>query len=305
MDALSDILRSAPVRGSLFSRAELAAPWGVSTRGGEAAIFHVVLRGAGWIRVDGAEPRAFRAGELMLMPHGHPHVLSDTPDGPATWIRELPTVQSEGLPCVQVQGGGPATSILCGSFHLSEGARELLLPQLPPLMLVRGGGGPTAAWLDSSLRLMADEVDSGRPGSELLLGRLADILFVQILRAWLEQPESQATGWLAALAEPQLNRALDLIHRRPATAWTAQDLAMKAGLSRSVFYERFQAVVGQTPANYLAAWRMVLARKSLRETRRPLAEVAAQVGYGSEAAFSRAFKRIVGQSPSAWRRDAA
>lgn len=301
MDALSAILRHAPVRGSLFSRAELAAPWGVETHGSSAAIFHVVLHGSGWLRVDGGPPRSFRAGDLLLMAHGHPHVLSDAPDGAATWIQKLPTTHEHGLPCVRVEGPGAHTSILCGSFRFSEEAHQLVRPQLPPVLLVQGGAGATAAWLDQTLRLMADEVDGRRPGSELLLARLADILFVQILRSWLEQ-QPQAGGWLGALSDPALGRALDLMHRRPGSPWTAEDLAKKAGLSRTAFYERFQTAVGQSPASYLATWRMTLARKTLRETSLPMIEVAGRVGYGSEAAFSRAFKRVVGQSPSAWRR---
>lgn len=304
MDALSDILKTAPVTGSFFSRAELGAPWGLHTTGTRSAIFHVGLSGGGYVTVEGLEPQPFRGGDVVLMPHGHPHVLSDQPGRSSVAIQSMPrrNAAEDDLPCVVVDGGA-RTTILCGSFRFSAEAEEFLLPLLPPLMLVRGGESPTAAWLDSTLRWMSTELATGQPGSELLLARLADVLFVQVLRRWWEQERPEA-GLLAGLADPAVARALDLIHRRPASPWTAEDLAKKAGLSRTAFFSRFQKTVGETPSAYVARWRMVLARKALRRGA-GLCEVSESVGYSSEAAFSRAFKRVVGLSPSVWRQTAA
>ncbi len=304
MDALSDFLASIRVEGSIFSRAEMSAPWGVLTRGAEDAIFHVVLSGAGWISVDDAPPIAFRAGDLLVMPHGSKHVLSDLPATPGTWIMDLPThTGDDGLPCVTVSGGGPRTSILCGMFQLDARGRESLLPHLPPLLHLSAspGEGRTAAWLDATLRLIADEVAGARPGVELMVARLADVLFVQILRRWIEQGAGGAAGWLGALQDPGLARALGALHRSPSHPWTASTLASTAGMSRTVFFERFQRAVGESPAGYLLRWRMHVARGALTADL-GMAEIAEQVGYSSEAAFSRAFKRHVGMAPSVWRR---
>jgi AraC-like DNA-binding protein len=299
MDALSRILDSVRVSGSLFSRAELSAPWGVHTLGTDAAIFHVVLRGAGWATAEGGRPQAFRAGDLLVFPHGHPHTLRDAPDTPTAHIAGLPRVQSEDrLACVAHGGGGPRTSVLCGTFTLDPDARDFLLPLLPPLLHVRGDS-PTAAWMDATLKVMADEVSADRPGSSVVIARLADILFVQVLRAWASEG---AEGWLGALEDPQVSRALELIHEAPAERWTAALLARKVGMSRSAFYSRFTDQVGEAPSSYLTRWRMRLARGALRESDAGLYAVAEQVGYTSEASFCRAFKRHVGVSPGSWRR---
>ncbi len=304
MDALSDFLASIRVEGSIFSRAEMSAPWGVLTRGATDAIFHVVLSGAGWISVDDAPPVAFRSGDLLVVPQGSKHVLSDAPGTPGRWIMDLPThVGEDGMPCVTVSGGGPSTSILCGTFRLDDRGRESLLPLLPPLLhlSVAPGGGRTAAWLDATLRLIADEIAGARPGVELMVARLADVLFVQILRRWIEGGAGGAAGWLGALGDPGLARALGAVHRSPAHPWTSTSLAATAGMSRTVFFERFQRAVGESPAGYLLRWRMHVARGALGADL-GMAEIAERVGYSSEAAFSRAFKRHVGVAPSAWRR---
>lgn len=268
------------------------------------AIFHVVVRGAGFVTLDAdAQPVSFRAGDLLILTRGHAHTMSDQPGRPALDMGGLePEIGEDGLPCVVMDGGGPRTSLLCGTFTLAEDCRDHLLPLLPPLLHVQGGS-PTAAWLDQTLRVMADEVAAGRPGSDAVVTRLADILLVQALRTWLQQSPQHATGWLGALDDPQLGRALTLIHDDPAEPWTAALLARRVGLSRTVFYERFTARVGESPAAYLTRWRMVVARTLMRGTDEGLGEIAEQVGYRSQAAFHKAFKRVVGDSPGAWRRE--
>ena len=306
MDALSRILQVVHVSGSLFSRAELEAPWGVHSRTMPDAIFHVVVRGAGYVTLDTAGiPVPFRAGDLIVLPRGDAHTVSDHPDSKVRAIEGLDTESGgDGLGCIRVDGGGPRTSLLCGMFTLAGDSRDHVLPLLPPLIHVQGGT-PTAAWLDQTMRAMADEVDAGRPGSETIVARLADILFVQVLRAWLRQESPGSSGWLGALDDPQLSRALALVHDDPAASWTAALLARRVGLSRTVFYERFTARVGESPAAYTTRWRMVVARTLMRRTNEGLGEIAEQVGYRSQAAFHKAFKRVVGQSPGAWRRAAS
>jgi len=300
MDALSEFLSVVRVEGSLFSRAELSAPWGVRTHGAPDGIFHAVVAGAGQLEVAGEPSRSFRAGDLLVMPHGSAHVLRDAGGSSVQHISAWPTdPEADGLPCLRGGGEGAGTSLLCGTFRFDAEGRESLLPSLPRVIHV--AGGRATGWLDSTLRHLADELSSGRPGGAVLAARLADLLFVGVLRSWLEEA-ADATGWLAALADPQISRALGAIHGDAARSWTVADLARAAGMSRSGFFARFNERVGEPPAAYLLRWRMTVARSQLRRTSAPMAEVAERVGYGSEAAFSRAFKRSVGVPPSAWRR---
>lgn len=310
LDPLTDVLRLVHVSGALFSRAQGFCPWGVHTRGGSSGIFHVFLRGEGTVRVYAPTTRIsplatmpFCAGDVLVLPHGHPHALSDAPDGTTTWIRELP--RAEGPLPVVFAGhahGAPDTEILCGTLDFA-GDTQSLLPHLPPVM--RACGGATARWLEASVSQLADEVDRRDPGSELIISKLAEILFIQAVRAWVASPSSAGPGWLRALADPPLARALALLHGAPEKAWSIDHLARRAGLSRSLFYDRFSEVVGEPPAAYLLRWRMTLARRALRDPKVSIPEVATRVGYGSEAAFNRAFKRVVGVPPGAWRRAAA
>lgn len=302
MDALSSLLEVAELEAALFSRARLSAPWGVRTRGTPTAIFHVILQGEGWlIPDDDGEPTAFRAGDILLLPHGQGHVLADRPERNATSITALPTIPSDdGLRCVVSDGGGTRTELVCGTLSFGDAGQRFVAPHLPGLLHVSGG---PVSWLDATVRLLAEELAADRPGSDLLARRLTEMLVVQALRVWI-QDERPPRGWPAALADEQLARALTAIHDRPERPWSASELAREAGMSRSAFYARFGEVLGEAPSAYLLRWRMVLARTALRKDAR-VAEVANLCGYGSEAAFSRAFKRHVGLSPTAWRRRAS
>ena len=244
----------------------------------------------------------WRRGDIVVLPHGHAHVMASAPGVPAVAIRSIaPVIGDDGLPCVVHGEGGALSSILCGTFGFEAEAAEHLLPHLPPVLVARDDGGALAAWIDATLRLISDERTLGQPGSGTVLQRLADILFIHVLRVWIAQRKGPAPGWLGGLSEPGVARALQAIHDEPRAEWTAAGLAKVAGMSRSAFYSRFTAVVGETPGDYLAQWRMLLARRYLRVGDEGIASVAAQVGYASEAAFSRAFKRRVGVSPAAWR----
>lgn len=309
-DPLTDVLQLLRVSGAFFSRAHGHCPWGVHTRGGSSGIFHVFLRGAGTLRVFApgttAHPvatLAFHPGDVLVLPHGHPHALADTREGATRWIRELPRTEA-ALPIVTSGHplGVPDAEILCGTIDFA-GDTQSLLPHLPPVMKV--AGGPTAVWLDASVAQLAREVELGEPGAALVISRLAEVLFVQAVRGWINSRADTGSGWLAALGDPCLARALALLHGSPEKAWSVDHLARKAGLSRSSFYDRFTGVVGEPPGAYLTRWRMTLARRALRDTGASIHEVAARYGYGSEAAFNRAFKRVVGVPPGAWRRGGA
>ncbi|MCB9780504.1 MAG: AraC family transcriptional regulator [Alphaproteobacteria bacterium] len=306
-DALTPILQQLAVQGSVFSRAELRAPWGVRTRGTASAIFHVVVRGAGFARPEAAPgeplaaPLAFRAGDLLLFPHGHGHVLSDQPETPAAPIRTLARAPAaDGLACIATDGLGAGTSLLCGTLAFDAWAADMLIPHLPPLLHVPADHGPMAAWLDATLRMLGAEVDGGLPGGPAVIGRLAELIFIQAVRAWAAR--DAVPGWLSAMRDPAIGRALAAMHTAPADGWTVDRLARSAGMSRSAFAARFSEQVGVAPAAHLTRWRMLLARRALATSTDGLAQVAAGVGYASEAAFIRAFKRELGTTPAAWRR---
>ncbi|MBM4365196.1 MAG: AraC family transcriptional regulator [Deltaproteobacteria bacterium] len=305
MDALSDLARVVAVEASFFSRAQASGRWGVSTRGAENAIFHAVLRGRGVASAAGGVPVAFGPGDLLLFPRGSSHVIASDDEAPRTPITALPRVVSEsGLPCVVAgvdRAAEPEVDILCGTFRFDADARACLLPQLPELVHAPAAPG-SAPWLVSTAALLDAELRRGLAGADVLLSRLGDVLMVQILRGWLAQHE--APGWVGALADPVLARVLGLVHAHPERDWTAAELARRAGMSRSAFFAYFTARVGEPPAAYLLRWRMWVARRFLRDRRRGVAEVGRTVGYASEAAFSRAFKRAVGTAPAAWRQAA-
>ena len=307
MDALSDLLHACDLSGSLFSRAELCEPWAVSTRGADVALFHVVLQGRGTIDVqprDGAAARtlSWGPGDLLLMPHGDPHVLRGHSGSPTPApIRGLPRSEDGGLMTVRHGGDGAPTSLLCGTMRLSPDAGAHLLPHLPRALHLRADAPGVAAWMDHTLRLLDAETRGTRPGSDAMVHRVAEVLLVAALRAWIEGPDAPQAGWLAGMRDPQLSRALAALHAAPEAPWTAADLARRSGMSRSMLYTRFEAVVGEAPGDYLTRWRMVLACQRLRSGSTLVAEVGRTVGYSSEAAFSRAFKRHLGLSPRTWR----
>ncbi|MCP4808530.1 MAG: AraC family transcriptional regulator [Proteobacteria bacterium] len=300
MEALSPMLKELRLQGSIFSRAELAAPWGVETSGGDAAIFHVVTAGEAWLRPEGEAPIHLETGDLAVLMRGQSHVLSDRETGHVRHISQFTSEPGpDGLPCLTNRATGARTSILCGTLSFDPEARTFIQRQLPSVL--HTGSDQTAPWLDTSLRMLAAEV--GAPAGDAIVGRLAEVLFIQVLRKLASRPEPPR--WLQALGGLGIGRALTLVHSDPQTAWTAKTLAARAGMSMSVFVERFQALVGESPSAYITRWRMTLACGALRHGEHGMFEVAQLVGYSSEAAFSKAFKREMGQSPSVWRRSVA
>jgi AraC-like DNA-binding protein len=271
----------------------------------------VVVRGAGVAHTCGADgrptcaPVAWRAGDVLLFPRGTPHVLGDQPGRSSPNILSLQRdPDTDGLPCVRVAGGGAPTELLCGTLSFDPWGAALLLPFLPDLLHVPGGTGATAAWLDATLRMLGAEVEAGAPGSEAIISRLSEVLFIQAVRGWAATRPAEG-GWISALSHPGLAAALAAAHAEPAGAWTVARLARKAGMSRSAFAAAFMAHAGIPPATHLTRWRMALAREALARTDQRLAEIADSVGYASEASFIRAFVREEGRTPTRWRRDQA
>lgn len=254
------------------------------------------------LKVQGGELVEVRAGELILLPHNDAHVFGSDVSLPFTPAHELIQAPAGGgMKRVRAGGGGAATHILCG-FLGSDIVFTPLLSALPPLMKLEMRGSASGAWIESSFRFAVSEIASGRTGSATVIAKLSELLFIEAIGQYVAGLPSERKGWFAGLRDAQIGRALALLHEKPMQAWTAEELAAQVGMSRSVLAERFTVLVGDSPMHYLAKWRMHVAAQQLRDGSDNVAQVAFAVGYDSEAAFSRAFKRQFGESPGAWRR---
>ncbi|WP_224369178.1 AraC family transcriptional regulator [Hyalangium versicolor] len=304
VDSLTEVLSTVRLHGALYCSSELSAPWGITFLARECAAFHVVDRGSCWLRVAGQpEPIALRGGDLVLLPQGDEHTVSDTPRGKARVVdfQDHPGVCG---PMMRWGGGGEKTRLVCGEIYLEEDGFQTLRAHLPRVMHLRGDGDAPAEWLQLTLKFLASETSEARPGSYSVITRLIDILFVQAIRVWLSGNAPVTPGWLAGLREPAIASALALMHSQPGKDWTVESLARQVGMSRSAFSELFVQLVGEGPLTYLTRWRMHRAAAWLRsEPSLSVIEVAQRVGYDSEAAFNRAFKRALGTPPGAYRRE--
>lgn len=314
IDALGEALHLLRMSGVFYCRSEFTAPWGLElppssdrrlTQAGtrDSLMFHVVTSGRCWVEVEGVEPRLLRAGDLALVPHGRGHQLVSEPGAYATGLFDAPRqLLSERYETLQLGGGGEPSTVICGVVRFEHPAAQRLLELLPALITVEAWSSPEADWLQGTLRFMAEEAKSLRPGGETVITRLADILVIQAIRSWIAQDPAAKNGWLGALQDPHLGPAISRIHGDPARPWTVASLAAEATMSRSAFAARFTELVGEPVMQYVTRWRMLTAVTWLQEDDAPLSELAGRLGYQSEAAFSRAFKRFIGVSPGAVRR---
>lgn len=303
-DALTDILDSIRMRGAIFSRASLAAPWGVASGTGGTGMFHAVVTGRAWARLaDGGSAVELQRGDVVLMPFGDEHLMTDEPDRLTRPIAELSSVDGRGMGRLVVEGGGPRTSLICGTVAFDPAGAHPVLSVLPRLIPVRATeDGRSARVIEDLIRMIADEVDSHVPGSEAVVARLTDVLIVYVLRNHINSLSEGEGGWLGGLRDPIVAEALGLVHRRPSHPWTVEALARAVGLSRSSFHQRFRRAVGEPPAEYVTRWRVHLAARLLREEGCSVAVAARHVGYATEAAFSNAFTRVMGTRPGAYKR---
>ncbi|WP_033437897.1 AraC family transcriptional regulator [Saccharothrix sp. NRRL B-16314] len=306
-DLLGEVLHLLRLTGTLYCRAELTAPWGVAVpRLDELMTFQVVTSGRCVLEVDGAGSRVLEQGSLTLIPHGTPHRLRSAPGTPTEPLFDIPVERiSDRYEVLRHGGGGDLTQVAYGAVRFDHLTAHRLVRQLPLVLHVDAWDDDAAGWLHSTLRFMAAEARTPRAGGETVITRLADILVVQAIRSWLDSAPEADQGWLAAVRDEHVGRALLSIHRAPEHPWTVAELAGQAHLSRSAFAARFTALVGEPAMRYLTECRMQLARARLRETAEPLSTVAHSFGYRSEAAFSRAFKRAFGVPPGSLRRPAA
>jgi AraC-like DNA-binding protein len=302
MDVLSDMLQTFRLRSSIFAMTELATPWGMSTTGIEDSIFHVILRGGGWLEVDGEPGTHVDAGDVVLVAPRQAHTLRDSPRSRARPIGQL-LAEGAFAPGRRVATDRPTTLLMCGCFQVDDAGSSMLLAALPPVIHLREV--PHAgAWLEHTVKLMSYEAARDRPGSSTIINRLCDALFVYVVRDVIESMATTNASWLRGLTDPKIGASLRLIHERPAEPWSVARLAGEVGLSRSGFALRFAELVGDSPMRYLTRWRLHKAIELMRTGEPSIAEVAARVGYDSESAFHKAFKRTLGVAPGAHRRDA-
>ncbi len=302
-DVLADVLDTMRLATLMYGRFELYAPWGVQFPGGSPGAHMVVIaRGSARLEVEGIEGAiVLSAGDLALLPHGGGHTLRDAEGSPPHILGQGECKRARGVGPIRLGGDGARTTLVAGSFQLGAAPRTLLFEGLPRVIHVTADDPATSPSLASTVQLLIAESASTRPGATVVMSRLADILLVQALRVHIAASQCKEHG-LCALADPQIGKALSLIHERPAEPWTVESLASAVALSRSGFAARFSALVGEPPLEYLAGWRMTKAAQFLRESELPLIEVAAAIGYQSEASFNRAFKRWGGSAPGAYRR---
>lgn len=302
-DPLGEALHHLHMSGTFYCRSEFTAPWGLTLPPlPDCLMFHVVTSGRCWLEVPQEAPRLLQPGDLALLPRGEGHRLVHEPGASAAALFALPREPlGDQYELLRHGGGGAAASLVCGAVRFDAPAARRLVALLPRCICIEAHASPQLEWMQTTLRLMADEAARSLPGGATVVTRLADILVIQAIRAWLRQDPSAHTGWLGALQDRHIGRALALMHRDPARPWTLQALAAEVAMSRSAFAAHFKARVGVPAMQYLAQWRMQLAAGWLQAPEARLAEVAGRVGYQSEAAFSRAFKRCNGHSPGAVR----
>lgn len=303
-DPLAEALHLLRMSGIFYVRSEFTAPWGLALPPLEDFLsFHVVTQGECWLEVPGAEAKRLRQGDLALIPHGAGHRLLGVRGTKAAKLFDLPHEHiSERYAILRHGGGGAACTLICGTVRFDHPAARTVIAQLPKVIAVDGANA-SLSFMHEMLRFMAAEARALRPGSEEVITRLADILVIQAIRAWIEEEPAANTGFLGALRDEKIGRAIALMHRFPERDWTLATLASEVAMSRSAFAARFTELTGEPAMHYLAKWRMQVATAMLREDANAgVGEVAERLGYQSEAAFSRAFKRFTGHSPGAARR---
>jgi AraC-like DNA-binding protein len=327
MDTLSDVLRAVRLHGAVFYHIDGSSPWVAEAPpaceiipaimpGAEHMIeFHGIVKGSCWAAVVGEPPVRLHEGDVILFPQGDAHAMSSAPGMRVPRVDkdlffsprppQLPyalSVKGEKITTARLDGGGgDRSTIACGFLGLDARPFNPLLAALPRILHVPAATLGADSWVATFLRAVVIESSQRRPGGEAVLARMSEMLFIEVLRRYVDSLPPEHTGWLAGMRDPAVGRVLALLHEKPDAPWTLESLAEEAAMSRSTLHERFVHFIGQPPMQYLTQWRMQVAAGLLRDTKAKVVEVALAAGYESEAAFSRAFKREVGVAPGAWR----
>ena len=318
MDVLSHALNAVHMSSAIFYYAECTAPWGFAVPSLQQVAhmlapdverlvpYHLVTEGRALVTFEDGIHVELEAGDVVIIPLGDAHTVSNgRPKELVDSGKSLGKYLSGDLRTMSLGGGGERTGFICGYFGCERNADRLFLAGLPRMIRINARADPTGKWLEDSIRYLVGEADRSRPGQSILLSRMAEALFVETLRRYMERLPAEHVGWLAGARDPIVGSALALLHRQPSTPWTVNELATSVGTSRSVLTERFARFLGEPPLTYLAAWRLQLAARLLTQGVKPIAQVAFEVGYESQAAFNRAFKREFGLAPGQYRKSRA
>ena len=322
IDPLSDVLRMVKLTGAVFHLVEASFPWGVAVprahdysaiilpRAQHLISYHIILKGSGWVEVPGIASLPFESGDILVLAHGDPYSLLSTPEQLPEYDQEATIAffrkwMAGKLPFVTREGGGQpgGAEYMCGFLGCDMRPFNPLLATLPRLLRVRRSRTERQDLLGRLIDLTLSDAGLPRMGAESIRLRLSELIFVEVLRLCLEALPAHETGWLSGLKAPQIGKVLTMLHDSPARPWTLKLLAQEAGMSRSALAARFAHLIGHAPMRYLTLWRMQIAARLLTDSSMKVAAVGLEVGYTSEAAFSRAFKKVVGTSPANWRID--
>lgn len=306
MDPLADVFDLSRVSGAVMAQLIAHEPWGVAVDPVPGAVFHAVVAGSCFLRIDGREPQRLMPGDVVLLPTNTPHDLVSSADGRTESLAQFEK-DTRRTPDgdVLIAGPGAVTRVLCAAYDYDHDVAHPLMSQLPPVLHVPAGLPGDDGAVTATLRLLALELGGRPPGSRAAVGRLIDVMLIHVMRAWLRmQQDASPDGWLLALRDPVVAGAMHAIHQHPDRAWTIDTLAREVSVSRATLARRFGDLVGETPLAYLTRWRMDLAAQRLRDTEDTVGAVAAAVGYRSEYSFSRAFTRHRGVAPGRYRRHA-
>jgi AraC-like DNA-binding protein len=314
MDALSEVLKSIKLEGALFFNAELSAPWclvephsrelvgDLSPGASHLLLFHYVLSGELEARVSDGTREKLSTGDIVIIPHGDSHILANgKPEKPVDTFAVFGKNVAEGLPLTRYGGGGDVTRLVCGYLVLEPHLGETFLSSLPKLLTVRLADDDASRWIADSIKFSVGELGKDA-GEKLVKAKLSEVLFVETLRRYINNLPDDQAGLLAASRDPAVGRVLELLHSEPEREWTVSNLARNVGVSRTRLSERFRELLDDSPMAYLAKWRLRLGAELLASTERSVSEIAADVGYASESAFNRAFKRQYDVPPAQYRR---
>jgi AraC-like DNA-binding protein len=315
-DVLSEVLRVVKLDSAFFFNADFSAPWAVQAQrsceyvshlspgAGHLIIYHLVTEGSAYVRLHDGQTQQLVAGDIVTFPHGDEHIIGNGREVQVTGAGKiLEHLLAKGLSVARIGGGGELTRIVCGFLACEPQLSGVLLGGLPSLVKVNIRGDSSGQWLENSIRFSVTQANAQGYGNKAVLAKLSEALFVETIRRYILNLPPEQKGWLAGVRDPAVGKALAALHRSPDRAWTIVDLAQEVGISRSVLVERFRDYLGEPPMTYLTQWRLQMGAQKLAGTPSGVAEIAADVGYDSEAAFNRAFKRRFGLPPGRYRKE--
>ena len=314
MDVLSEVLKVVKLQGAVFYNGEFSSPWSVCSPAsrtvaphlapgaGHVIIYHLLTEGRASARLPDGQSISLDAGDLVIFPHGDSHIIENGRAAKSVNLaEELARLVARGLKLARFGGGGEVTKFICGFMACDRQLSQVFLSGLPPVFKVSIRNHISGRWLENSIRFSVNEADASRAGGEAVLAKLSEVLFVETLRAYIAELPTEQIGWLAGARDSVVGKTLALMHRNPARPWTLVTLANEVGVSRSVLAERFRHYLNEAPMAYLTRWRLQLGAQMLASTSYPVAQIASEVGYESEAAFNRAFKREFTAPPARFR----